>query len=161
MKLVSNGIKGNFKLFHKEEEICEVIYTNWLKGSACTLVDGHKLELTPANLWTRKVKILKEHQLIGDISYNPKGFMTINLFRRDQTPHSFYLKNSGIWKFKMELFDSDGHCILIMSSENKWTKLNYDFHIDILNSNLTINYNELVIYCGYAANLYLKMISAV
>ncbi|APU67609.1 hypothetical protein C723_3402 [Christiangramia flava JLT2011] len=48
-----------------------------------------------------------------------------------------------------------------MSSENKWSKLNYDFHIDILNSNLTINYNELVIYCGYAANLYLKMISAV
>ncbi|MDT0555046.1 aminotransferase [Patiriisocius hiemis] len=160
MKIVSSSGKGNFKLTENNQEICELVYTNWFSEKAKTDLDGNKIEIKPKNIWTSKVDIYKNNTNIGDITFNLKGQMIIRLEKPDGTECNYVLKNKAKWKLKFEVYNESDTLQFSLNSVNKWTKLNYDYDIEIADFNSEFDIKELLVYCGYATNLYLAIISA-
>ncbi|MDO1514446.1 aminotransferase [Maribacter confluentis] len=161
MKIISSSGKGNFKLVSQNQEICELEYTNWFSGKARTIINGNHIEIKPKNIWTSKVDISKNGHVIGDITFNLKGYMVIRMEHIPGKEINYVLKNKAVFKLRFELFDEFNKHQLTMKSVNSWSKLNYDYNIETGNYVSSINLEEMVVYCGYAANLYLALISAV
>jgi len=160
MKIISSSGKGDFKLYEKDQEVYELDYTNWFTGRATALYKGNSIELKPKNIWTSKVAIFKNDREIGDITFTLKGHMIIRTEKQNREDCSYVLKNVGNWKLRFELYDEADVLLLTMTSINNWTKLNYDYDIEFAEATLEMDVQELLIYCGYAANLYLAYISA-
>ncbi|WP_375324273.1 aminotransferase [Flagellimonas sp. GZD32] len=161
MKISSSSGKGNFKLTKDKEEICELIYNNWFSGKATTVLKGNKIEIKPKNIWTSSVEIHKNESKIGDITFNLKGQMVIRLSKPDGEEFNYVMKNKAKWTLKFDVFDASNELQFSLNSVNKWTKLNYDYDIEMERENPEFDMEELALYCGYAANLYLAIVSAV
>lgn len=160
MKITSSSGKGNFKLTKNKEEICELVYNNWFSGKAKTVLNGNNIEIKPKNIWTSRVEIYKNKNKIGDITFNLKGHMVIRLTKSDGEEFNYLLKNKAKWKLRFEIFNESNTHQFSLNSVNDWTKLNYDYDIEMVDYNSKFEIEELVVYCGYAANLYLAIISA-
>lgn len=161
MKIKSTSGKGNFKLTKNNQEICELIYKNWFSGKAKTNINGNNIEIKPKNIWTSKVEIYKNDKNIGDITFNLKGYMVIRLQIPKETEINYVMKNRSKSKLKFEVYDESDNLQFTLKSVNTWTKLNYDYDIQMDKYNSEVGIEELLIYCGYAANLYLAIISAI
>ncbi len=161
MKISSSSGKGNFKLTKDKEEICELIYNNWFSGKATTVLKGNKIEIKPKNIWTSSVEIHKNESKIGDITFNLKGQMVIRLSKPNGEEFNYVMKNKAKWTLKFDVFDESDVHQFSLNSVNKWTQLNYDYDIEMAAYNSNFDIEELLVYCGYAANLYLAIISAV
>jgi len=159
MKIISSSGKGNFKLIDNDEEICELVYDNWFSGKAKTNLNGNDISIEPKNIWTSKVEIYRDKSKIGDITFNLKGYMVISL-KLNGEEFNYVLKNKGKLKLTFEVFNEAGMKQFSLDSVNNWTKLNYDYTIEIADYTSEFKIEELLIYCGYAANLYLAIISA-
>lgn len=59
MKIISSSGKGNFKLIKNDDEVCELVYTNWFSEKAKAVLNGNNIEIKPKNIWTSKVDIFK------------------------------------------------------------------------------------------------------
>lgn len=161
MKIISSSGKGNFKLIKNDDEICELAYTNWFSEKAQTALNGNNIVIKPKNIWTSKVDIFKNESQIGDITFNLRGHMVIRLEKPNGKEFNYLLKNKAKWKLRFEVFNESDIQQFSLTSVNNWTKLNYDYDVELADYNSEFEIEELLIYCGYAANLYLAIISAV
>lgn len=160
MHIVSSSGKGNFKITEKNSEICELVYTNWFSEKAKTMLNGNQIEIKPKNIWTSKVDIYKNGTNIGDITFNLKGQMIIRLEKSNGTECHYVLKNKAKWKLKFEVYNASETLQFSLHSVNNWNKLNYDYAIEMADYDSEFDIKELLVYCGYATNLYLAIISA-
>ncbi|EIJ39103.1 MULTISPECIES: hypothetical protein [Galbibacter] len=160
MKIVSTSAKGNFNLIVQNNTITELKYSNWFSENATATLHSHTITLKPKNIWTSRINIFKNEEAIGDITFNLKGYIIIKLTNNEEEIN-YILKNNSLWKLKFEVFNASNELQFSLKSENKWTKLNYDYEIEEINFDQQTNFEELALYCGYAANLYLAIISAV
>lgn len=160
MKIVSSSGKGNFKLTENNKDICELVYKNWFSEQAKTILNGNLIEIKPKNIWTSRVDIYKDKTIIGDITFNLKGHMVIRLEKENGKEFNYLLKNKSKWKLRFEVFNESKIQQFSLKSVNNWTKLNYDYDVEMANYNSEFAIEELLIYCGYAANLYLAIIGA-
>ncbi|MBT8283462.1 MAG: aminotransferase [Muriicola sp.] len=160
MQIVSSSGKGNFKLTENNREICELVYKNWFSENAKTEIDGNDIEIKPKNIWTSRVDIYKNQNIIGDITFNLKGHMVIRLEKENGKEFNYLLKNKAKWKLRFEVFNESEILQFSLNSVNNWTKLNYDYDVEMANYDSEFAFEELLIYCGYAANLYLAIIGA-
>lgn len=158
MKIISSSGKGNFKLIKNDEEICELVYKNWFSETAKTSLNGNNIEIKPKNIWTSRVDIFKNEIKIGDITFTLKGHMVIRLIKPNGKEFNYVLKNKAQWKLRFDVFDESGVHQFSLNSTNTWTKLNYDYDIEMKEYDSEFEIEELLLYCGYAANLYLAMI---
>ena len=161
MKIVSSSGKGDFKLIEENKVICELVYENWFSGKAKTIIVGNKIEIKPKNIWTSKVDIFKNENKIGDISFSLKGYMVISLVKPNGTEISYVLKNKDKWKLQFGAYNENEILQFSMVSANNWKKLNYNYYVEMAEYDSSIKIEELLIYMGYAANLYLAIINAV
>lgn len=161
MKIISSSGKGNFKLTKNDKEICELVYNNWFSGKAKTVINGNNIEIKPKNIWTSKVDIYKNETNIGDITFNLKGQIVIRLENSNGAECNYVLKNMAKWKLKFEVLNESEKLQFSLNSVNNWSKLNYDYDVEMADFDEEIDIEELSVYCGYATNLYLAMISAV
>lgn len=161
MKIKSISGEGSFRLIKNNQEICELIYNNCFSGIAKTDINGNYIEIKPKNIWRSKVKIYKNDKNIGDITFSLKGYMVIRLQISHETEINYVMINQSKSKLKFEVFDESENLQFTLKSKNNWNKLNYDYDIEMDRYNNEIWIEELLIYCGYAANLYLAIISAV
>lgn len=161
MKIVSSSGKGNFKLTKNDKEICELVYSNWFSDEAKTVLNGNNIEIKPKNIWTSKVDIYKNDNNIGDITFNLKSQMIIRLENPNRKEFNFVLKNRSKYRVKFEVYNESKTLQFSLNSVNNWSKLNYDYNIELADFNSEFELNELLVYCGYATNLYLAIISAV
>lgn len=160
MRIVSSSGKGNFKLTENNKEICELAYKNWFSENAKTIINGNDIEIKPKNIWTSKVDIYKNEDIIGDITFNLKGHMVIRLEKENGREFNYLLKNKAKWKLRFEVLNESKILQFSLNSVNNWTKLNYDYDVEMANYNSEFAIEELLIYCGYAAYLYLAIIGA-
>ncbi|MDT0685925.1 aminotransferase [Autumnicola psychrophila] len=160
MKIVSSSGKGNFKIIKNDQEVCELVYNNWFSDKAQTVLNRNNIEIKPKNIWTSKVDIFTNKKKIGDITFNLKGHMVIRLEKEDSKEYNYLLKNKAKWKLRFEVYNESEILQFSLNSVNKWNKLNYDYNVEVADYNSEFELEELLIYCGYAANLYLAIISA-
>lgn len=160
MKIVSTSGKGNFKLIKNDEEICELVYKNWFSEKAKTTLNDNNIEIKPKNIWTSRVDILKNEIKIGDITFNLKGHIVIKLIKSNDKEFNYLLKANSQRKLSFDILNESNVIQFSLNSKNTWTKLNYDYDIEIKDYDSEFELEEIIIYCGYAANLYLSIIGA-
>ncbi|MEL4308014.1 aminotransferase [Joostella sp. CR20] len=160
MKIISTATKGNFKIMDESTEVSELVYASWFSGKASATIGEISFELKPKNIWASKIDIYKNSNIIGDITFNLKGHMVIQLSENNKE-FSYIMKNNALWTLKFEVFDENEVLQFNLNSEGKWSKLKYDYQVEMDAFNNNIPLEELLIYCGYASNLYLALISAV
>ncbi len=161
MKIISSSGKGNFKLIDNDIEICELNYKNWFSGKASTYLQNNNIEIKPRNIWASKMEIFRNKEFYGEITFSLKGHMIIELKSENGAKQRYILKNKGLFKPKFELYNAKKVHQLTMVQKNNWTKINYDYLIEIADCDQDANIEELLIFCGYASNLYQTMMSAV
>ncbi len=147
-------------MIKNDEEICELVYKNWFSETAKTSLNGNNIEIKPKNIWTSRVDIFKNEAKIGDITFNLKGQMVIRLIKSYGKELNYVLKNRAQWKLRFDIFNESDVHQFSLNSTNTWTKLNYDYDIEMKEYDSEFEIEELLLYCGYAANLYLAMIGA-
>lgn len=158
MRIESSSGKGNFNLVNDGKVICELDYKNWFSGKASVVLRDDMIDTKPKSIWANKILLFKNERAIGEIDFNWKGHMIIRL---NESKSTFLLKAKGFWKLGFELFDASEELVFTMNAVNRWTKLKYDYEIEIVESIAPENMNELVLYSGYASNLYAALIAAV
>lgn len=156
MKISSTSGKGNFILEKENNQILEVKYKNWFSSIAYSEFDGNTIEIKPKNIWCSKFDIFKNNQDKGDLIFNWKGDMIIRITRDENKEDSYLLVSKGLWKRRFELTNEKGDLIFILQPFINWKKLSYNYEIEsILNESEDKSVTELLIYCGFAANLYM------
>lgn len=160
MKLISSWATGDFKLIVDGQETAALKYANWLSGKAKAVVKGDEIEIKAKGIWSSTFEIYKNGISAGDITYNISGNMIIRIVRTDGKELKYSLKNSGIWKLSFEVYNEDEQLQFSLITSGKWNKLNYDYEVEMADFDSEIDIEELLIYCGYATNLYLAITSA-
>jgi len=162
-KIVSKSGKGNFSLCdEKKKELCKVTYDNMFSSKARTIINKDQFEIKARNIWWRKFDMFKNGIDIGDIVFNWRGHIIIRILGNDNKEHHFLMKRKGFWKSRFELENENEQKVLTMYAGYNWSKWRYNFDIQVHQQLPSVILSEeLLVYCAYAANLYLSQMSAV
>jgi len=160
MKIESSSTKGNFIIKNGSLNILELKYENWFSSKARTIYNKDEISIKPQNIWCSKFDIYKNDKDVGDIISNWQGNIIIRNSFKGEIEKSYLLKAKGFWKHKFELIDESENLILVMEPKMSSTS-GYDYKIETANNTLNEDqFIELLIYCGFGANLYMVMMSA-
>lgn len=158
-RIYCNSIKSDFKLLHDDKIVADVVYKNWLTGKAQATVNNSLIWLSPKNIWTSKIRIIKDDEEVGEITFTLRGTMVITL-EVNGKEINYVLKNVSKLKLELNVYNDAEELQFTMKSKGKWNKLNYDYKIKMADFNNAVDLDELLVYCGYTANLYLAIISS-
>jgi hypothetical protein len=150
--------KGSFQIIKGAMTLLEIKSTNWFSTRVVTRFRGVNYEINPNNFWRTKFEILKNKTKKGDLHYNWKGHISLNLWDESLGREKHYvLKAKGFLKRYFNLLDEEENVVLVLRSKLNWRKFGYnyeieDFHVFDVEEELP----EMLIYCGFAANLYMS-----
>lgn len=157
MQIKSTSGTGNFEIKNENDErVLELIYSNWFASNAKTSYKSNNIEIKPKNFWASKFDILKNELDIGDLTFNWKGDVVIQLTNSEQTENNYLLRAKGFWKMAFELLDGNEVKILSLRPNFNWKKVGYDYEIELANNvENQEEIMELLIFSGFGANLYM------
>ena len=160
MKIESSSTKGNFIIKNGSLNILELKYENWFSSKARTNYNKDEISIKPQNIWCSKFDIYKNEKDVGDIISNWQGNIIIRNSFKGEIEKSYLLEAKGYFKkLKFELINESKKLILVM--EPKMRAPGFDYKIETSNNTLSEDeLIELLIYCGFGANLYLKTMYA-
>jgi len=139
----------------------ELKYQNWFSSKAYSKFEGNEIEIKPKNIWCSKFDIFKNKHDKGDIIFNWKGNIIIRIINDEDKEYSYLLKSKGFWKQRFELINEKEDLIFILQPSINWRKLSYNYEIESISNELGGKpLTELLIYCGFGANLYMIMMMA-
>ena len=161
MFIKSTSSVGNFEIEnHEGINILELSYTNWFSSKATTILDSTNIEIKPKNIWASKFDILKNGIDKGDITFNWKGNIIIRLENDENQENEYLLRVTGFWNSGFELIDKNDIKILSMKPNFNWKKISYNYEVEHTSNTDEHTLTELLIYCGFGANLYMTMMMA-
>ena len=103
--------------------------------------------------------ISENNENIGNIKYNWKGHISIELVSMAKSKKTYLLKSKGFWKRYFELIDESKNIVLILYPKHSFK--GYSYTPEVLNDNLSEKeVIEILIYLGFGANLYMSMLSS-
>ena len=158
MKIESTSGKGNFQIVKGNFALTELKFKNWFSKNAATRYKGVNIELKSQNFWQTQFDILKNGMNCGSMKYHWKGNISIQL--TDELGYvegNYMFRSKGIFKRQFELSDEYGNLILILKPKFIFRKFSYDYEVETIKTfDEEEDLVEMLIYCGYAANLYMK-----
>ena len=159
MKITSTSARGNFEIKGDSgKKLLELTYSNWFASKAETSFESNKIEIKLRNIWHSKFDILKNGVDNGDIGLDWKGNVNIKLKSVNGVEKQYLLKAIAFWKMGFELLDQNETKILALKQSFNWKRISYNYDIEIAdNQKVNPEILELVIYSGFAANLYVAM----
>lgn len=162
MKILSTSRRGNFILEKDSRDILELVYPKWYSSQAYTDYNGNNILIEPKNIWRRSFLIFKNDMEIGKISFSWRTNIKIRLGSgNSRTDKNYRLKARGFWNKRFELMNEDDIVLLTLHSKMNWKRFKLNYDIEIMNANLQEEQLiELLIYCGFGANMYRKMQAA-
>lgn len=76
-------------------------------------------------------------------------------FGSELTSQQYEFRSKGVFKRRFELSDEGNNLILILRPKFVWRKFSYDYEVETVQVLEEEGLVELLIYCGYAANVYM------
>ncbi|KAA0993639.1 aminotransferase [Dyadobacter aurulentus] len=159
MEIWSTSARGNFEIKSDSgERLLELTYSNWFASKAETLFESDKIEIELRNIWHSKFHIVKNGLDNGYIELNWNGDVRIILKSENGVGKQYALKAVGFWEMGFELFDQYETKILSLKQNFNWKRISYNYGIEIAD-NQEVNHEmvELILYSGFAANLFMAM----
>jgi len=155
--LESIDSRGSFRLLRDGGAQFVLKYTNWFSSKAETAYNDQTIEIRSKSMWNSKFDIFKNGQDCGDIIFNWMGHVIIRLTRADgKGEDEFQLKHRGIISTQYELLTEKNEHLLTLKASFNWSKFKYNYAVERENHDfLDAVLDELLIYCGFAANLHM------
>ena len=159
LKIEPVSLRGNFIITNNSEKVLELKYKKWYSKKAESIYHGHKINISPTSLWNNKFMISKNNENIGNIKYNWKGHISIELVSTAKRKKTYLLKSKGFWKRYFELIDESENIVLTLHP--KHSMKGYSYTPKVLNDSISEKeVIEILIYLGFGANLYMSMLSS-
>jgi len=159
-KITSTNAKGAFDVLKDEESVASFEYEDWFSSRGAAVLKDQRFEIKPKNMWGSIFDIFDNGEDIGDITMNWKGQIVIPI-KTKKAEKTYILKTTGFWNFSFVLTDENELEVLRMKPEMKWTKMHYDYAVEVSDAKLSlIEIEKLLIICGYSTNLYMNMMVA-
>ena len=155
--LESTDSRGSFRLLRDGAEQFQLQYQNWFSSKAETDFNDQQIMMKSKNIWMSKFDIFKDGVDVGDIIFNWMGHVIIRLTRADGSGEDeFLLKHRGVLSSQYELrTETDKHLLTLKAGFN-WKKFKYNYDVIRQDHDYPdVVLNELLIYCGFAANLHM------
>ena len=155
--LESIDSRGSFRLLRDGAEEFQLKYKNWFSSQAVTSFNNQEIMMRPKNIWMSKFDIFKDGVDVGDIIFNWMGHVIIRLTRADgKGEDEFLLKHRGLFSSQYELLTEKNERLLMFKAGYNWKKFKYNYEVIREDHDYPdIVLNELLIYCGFAANLHM------
>lgn len=155
--LESTDSRGSFRLLRGTNQQFELKYQNWFSSKATTHLNDQDITLQSKNFWMSKFDIFKDGVDVGDIIFNWMGHVIIRLIRADgKGEDEFLLKHRGILSSQYELLTEKQERLLTLKAGFNWKKFKYNYEVIREDHDFPdIVLDELLIYCGFAANLHM------
>lgn len=162
-KLAAKSGKGNFDIVTPDEQVLtSFTYEDWFASKGVSEFNGNEYEFKPANIWWSKINVYRNGILTGDIVFNWKGNIIIQLKTQNGEEKKFALIAKGVWNFRFVLEDEHNQELLVMTTSFKWNKLHYEYLVNTSNGGSeNTDFIELLLCCGYGANLYMTMMTVI
>ncbi|HYF02975.1 MAG TPA: hypothetical protein VEC36_06335 [Patescibacteria group bacterium] len=159
-KITSKNAKGAFDLLKDGRNVTSFEYENWFSSHGSAVLKSGNFEIRPKNMWHSSFDIIDSGADIGDITMNWRGHIIIPI-KTKKAEKTYILKTTGFWNFSFVLIDDEEREVLRMRPEIKWTKMYYDYTIEVYDETLSvIELEKLLVVCGYSTNLYMNMMAA-
>lgn len=155
--LESTDSRGSFRLLRDNRERFVLKYTSWFSSKAITSCNDEDISIQPKNIWMSKFDIFKDGVDVGDIIFNWMSHVIIRLTRADgKGEDEFLLKHRGILSSQYELLTEKDHHLLTLKASFNWSKFKYNYSVEREDHDFPDEIlDELLIYCGFAANLHM------
>lgn len=156
LKIESTSGKGNFQITKGSFPMLEIKYTSWFSGHAQTRFKGTAIDMKPGNFWQSKFSITKNDKEAGELKYHTRGSISFELWKdSEEHPVSYQFLSKGFWKPYYLLLDEAENTVLRLQPKWVWRKFSHDYEVEIPDTEYDEEYlTELLIYCGYATNVY-------
>lgn len=144
-KYKGNSINSrNFNLTFDNLKIGELIYEKWYSFNADILLsDGAKYQLEPKGFWDYKIELKDNTNVLLEFKMGWKGIIIKTFF--DNKGDTFLLKLNGLLGSDFVLIDKDKNELMIIETDIKWTKLNYDYNIETTQNFENFDNKELLL----------------
>lgn len=150
--------RSHFSLSEDNEQILDLKYPNWYSREASVRYLGRLIEIKPKNILGMTYLIYDDGIEIGDIIFNWAGLITIRVLNEVDRECRFIFKSKGFWKNRLQLFTENNVFVLSMKPIRNWMMSNHSYEIEVDEDQrieLDFDMDELMIYCGYTANIYM------
>ncbi|PWJ39980.1 hypothetical protein [Sediminitomix flava] len=158
MNIESTSSNGSFTFYNNGVSISSLQFIKWYSKEAEIKYLDSTIKIMQDGFWGTKYKIEKDEQNVGKITMNWKSDFLLE-FNTSEKSLNYTLKCKGFAKTRFELHDDKGNIIIILHSNMNWKKFNYNYEVEVNTITDDYDINELISYCGYAANLYLAMMA--
>lgn len=107
----------------------ELVYKRWYSFDAdLTLFSGVQYQFVSKGFWNSRIELSNRQELMLQFSMGWKGIVITTYF--DGSEQHFLLKPKGVFSNKFVLLDDKDAEMLVLHTDFKWSKLNFDFQID-------------------------------
>jgi hypothetical protein len=150
----------NFILTFENEKVGELVYKKWYSFDAEILMtDGKKFQLEPKGFWDSKIELKEEAETLLEFKLGWKGIVIKTFF--DNNEKHFLLKLKGLLSNKFILIDNDNEEYLVAETDFKWSKLNFDYNIEITQKFDNLDNKEIILLTIlHCMNYYMTIIAA-
>jgi len=150
--------KGSFKVLGYTQKTIELVYERWVNGVSKSLYNN--IYIKPVNVWGGETYIYKGDKKVGQI-ISSLGTMIIKIEDSNKKELEYHLQYSTPQQLKIDVFNEQNELQFSMiediNSNALRNKITRDYCIEIAKYDSEIDIEELLIYCGYAARMYLSI----
>jgi hypothetical protein len=158
----ANSTKSShFSLTMDNVQIGELKYTKWYSFKAeILLADNSLYQFEPKGFWNSIIELQKEGKTLLEFEMGWKGIVIKTHFNGNERKYLLQLK--GLLSNKYLLIDTDEKELLAVDCDFKWTKFNFDFHIETSNEfDKFENKKLLLLTTIHCINYYIAFVSSV
>lgn len=161
MEIISTSGRGNFIIQDDAKKILELRYKGFFSSNAQAHWEGFTIDFKSQSFWGTHYGIFLNDQERGALKMGWSGKISIRLISGPQKEAEDYsFRKLGLLKSHFELLNQEEESIFVLKAKTNWRTLSANYLVEGgegLESSALI---ELLIYAGFAANWYSKMMAA-
>lgn len=159
-----NKEKRSYSLIKDNEALIEMKYHKWSYAKGDCYVGEKFVSIKPQNVWMRKLDILKNNVDVGDIIFNWKGHIIIQIEDENYKMQEYLMKPNGFWKRNYTVYNSNEKVLFHLHPKFSWKTFGTNFTVEIeefaFNDKELAFLEELMVYMVFGINLQMAQAGA-
>jgi hypothetical protein len=157
-KIQTTSPKGSFSVLGYTYKVIDLVFEGWVNGIATS--SFNTISIKPLSVMRVKTYIYKGDKKVGEI-ISSLGIMIIQIENLNKKKLEYHLQYSTPQRLKLDVFNEQNELQFSMNEDinnnSMCNKITRDYCIEITKHDSEIDIEELLIYCGYAARMYLSI----
>mgnify|MGYP001165742152 CR=1 FL=1 len=150
-------------LTKNEEVLYEFKYHKWSSSKGDFYCGDQFVSIKPRNMMGQKFDITKDNTEVGEITFNWKGQVSIEVEDGNYRKHRFFIRSKGFWKSYYEILNADDKVLFRLKPKFVWKAFGYNFDIEIdhfsYNKEELALFEEIFMYVVFGVNVQMSQAS--